>query len=344
MKLKITIILVFFFQLYALYSQELRVKVNIDAQQITNVEPSVFVKMQTDVEEFLNFRKWTSNVYSEQEKIKCSINITLESQNSQGVYSGSIFVLSSRPIYNTVYNSTIYKVLDNDFVIKYDDFSIIEYNDNIFQSNFGSILAYYAYMMIGMDYDSFADKSGEDYFEKAMDVVRNAQGEDEYKSGWRSTASNENRYWMAENLLNPKYEKIRNFNKAFHLDILDHLHAGNPQLKTDLYAQVLELEDLSFFANSFLLRTFFEIKAEEIYNIAKDLDYDKQKEVKRIMSKLNATNKKFWNKLATNKKAKNSVQQAQSNNSGKTKSGMTSGAKTIPINSNLKSGPVSRRP
>lgn len=289
-------------QSFVLQAQELRAKVIMDTKQITNVEQTVFDKMKTDVEEFLNLTKWTNDIYSESEKINCSVNITLDKVISQGKYKGSIYVLSSRPIYNTAYNSTVFKVLDSEFIINYDDFSIIEYTDNTFRSNFGSILAYYAYMIIGMDYDSFSEKAGEEYFSKAMDVVRNAQGEEEFKNGWRSTESNLNRYWLVENLINPKFEKLRTFNKVFHLDILDVLHSKNTAAKLDLHTQVLELEDLKYHTTSYLLKTFLEIKADEIYNLALELDNDKQKDIKRIMSVLNPTNKKLWNNLGKTSK------------------------------------------
>lgn len=279
------------------YAQELRAKVIIDAKQITNVEPAVFDKMKTDVEEFLNLRKWTDDIFGENEKINCSVNITLNKVISQGKYSGSIYVLSSRPVYNTAYNSTVFKVLDNDFIINYDDFSIIEHVENTFRSNLGSVLAYYANMVIGMDYDSFSEKAGDIYFERAMDIVRTAQGEEEYKKGWRSTESNLNRYWLVENLINPKYERLRTFNKVFHLDILDVLHNGSNSAKLDLHTQVVGLEDLKYFTSSYLLKTFLEIKADEIYNLSTEMDNDKQKDVKRVMSVLNPTNKKLWNNL-----------------------------------------------
>lgn len=278
-------------------AQELRAKVTINAQQLTNIDQTVFDKMKTDVEDFLNLRKWTDDIYADNEKINCSVNITLDKVISQGKYSGSIYVLSSRPIYNTAYNSTTLKVLDNDFIVNYDDFSIIEYTDNAFRSNFGSVLAYYANMIIGMDYDSFSEKGGEEQFDKAMDIVRNAQGEEEYKKGWRSTESNLNRYWLVENLINPKYEKLRTFNKVFHLDILDVLHEKNTSAKLDLHTQVIELEGLKYFTTSYLLKTFLEIKANEIYNLSTEMDVDKQKDVKRIMTILNPTNKKLWNEL-----------------------------------------------
>lgn len=288
-------------QALTLHAQELRAKVTINAKQLTNVDPAIFDKMKTDVEEFLNLRKWTDDIYTESEKINCSVNITLDKVISQGKYKGSIYVLSSRPIYNTAYNSTVLKVLDNEFIISYDDFSIIEYTDNAFRSNFGSVLAYYANMIIGMDYDSFSEKGGDIYFDKAMDIIRNAQGEEEFKKGWRSTESNLNRYWLVENLINPKYERLRTFNKVFHLDILDVLHEKNTSAKLDLHTQVLELEDLKYYTTSYLLKTFLEIKADEIYNLATELDNDKQKDVKRIMSILNPTNKKLWNALGKEK-------------------------------------------
>lgn len=278
-------------------AQELRAKVTINSNQLTNVDQSVFEKMKTDVEEFLNLRKWTDDIFSENEKINCSVNITLDKVVSQGKYKGSIYVLSSRPIYNTAYNSTVFKVLDNEFIISYDDFSIIEYSDNMFRSNFGSILSYYAYMIIGMDYDSFSEKGGDIYFDKAMDITRSAQGEEEFKKGWRSTESNLNRYWLVENLINPKYEQLRTFNKVFHLDILDVLYEKNTSAKLDLHTQVLALEDLKYYTTSYLLKTFLEIKADEIYNLSTELDNEKQKDVKRIMSVLNPTNKKLWNAL-----------------------------------------------
>ncbi|MGB0428073.1 MAG: DUF4835 family protein, partial [Flavobacteriales bacterium] len=180
-------------------SQELRAKVSIDVQQLTSIEKSRFDKMKTQIEEFLNFTKWTKDIFGEEEKINCSVNIILNNVSKSNTFSGSIYVLSSRPAYGSAYNSTTFKMLDKDVSIIYDEFSVIEYTETNFQSNLGSLLAYYAYMIIGSDYDSFSPLGGTTYFEQAMNIVRNAQGQDDYK-GWNSTEGNSNRFWMVENI------------------------------------------------------------------------------------------------------------------------------------------------
>lgn len=282
-------------------AQELRAKVTIDHKQITDVDPAVFVKMQTDVEEFLNLRKWTTDVFSEEEKINCSVAITINKRSGQGNYSGTIFVLSSRPVYNSAYNTTLLKVLDNHFNFTYDDFSVIEFNENTFRSNLGSVLSYYAYMIIGMDYDSFSENAGTPYFEKAMELVINAQGEEDHKSGWRASENNINRYWLVENLLDSKFENLRSFLKIFHLDIMDGLHKEQLSYRETLYSTLTDMESLKYYANSYVLKTILEIKAEEIFNLSKNLSVDQQKDVKKWMNLLNPTNKKYWNQLGKSK-------------------------------------------
>ncbi|MGB0883756.1 MAG: DUF4835 family protein [Flavobacteriales bacterium] len=281
-------------------SQELRAKVSIDVQQLTSIEKSRFDKMKTQIEEFLNFTKWTKDIFGEEEKINCSVNIILNNVSKSNTFSGSIYVLSSRPAYGSAYNSTTFKMLDKDVSIIYDEFSVIEYTETNFQSNLGSLLAYYAYMIIGSDYDSFSPLGGTAYFEQAMNIVRNAQGQDDYK-GWNSTEGNSNRFWMVENILDSKYEPLREFSFQLHHQVLDQMSSNSAQALAQFHSELMQIENLKYFSSSFFQKSFFEFKSNEINNLAKSLSLEKQKELKPILSGLSPLNNNLWTQLGKDK-------------------------------------------
>ena len=149
------------------YSQELNCKVSVFSQQIQTSNKHIFESMQKDLYEFMNNRKWTEHVYSYDEKIECTILINLTEQISTDQFKGTMQVQSIRPAYNSNYNSVMLNLKDNDIQFNYQEFQSLEFNENTFNSNLISLLAYYAYVIIGFDYDSYSLMGGTPYFQKA---------------------------------------------------------------------------------------------------------------------------------------------------------------------------------
>ncbi|MFC2151890.1 DUF4835 family protein [Bacteroidota bacterium] len=221
MKKLIVLIFVILVLVFSSYSQELRCNIQVVSSQIQGTNKQVFQTLQTAIYEFMNNSAWTNHVYSNEERIECNIVINLQS-HSGDEFNGSIQVQSRRPTYNTSYSTTILNFKDDDVRFNYVEFEPLEFSINEHRSNLTSILAYYAYIIIGLDYDTFSMMGGTEFFQKAELIVNNAQNAPE--KGWKAFESRKNRYWLIENILNDRYKGLREFLYRYHrlgLDIME---------------------------------------------------------------------------------------------------------------------------
>ncbi len=206
-----------------LQAQELRANVEINAQAATNVDPQVFQELQQAIASFLNERKWSSDNFEDFEKIECSFFINILEAKSNNQYNASLTVIANRPVYNTSYTSTLINRFDKDLTFTYKQFDPLDFNENQFINNLTHTLAFYAYFILGMDYDSYAQNGGEVYFQKAQELVNNVPSTSGF-SGWRSfDNNNQNRYWLVNNVLNSRYTSFREGNYTYHRLGLDRL-------------------------------------------------------------------------------------------------------------------------
>ncbi|MCK4466644.1 MAG: DUF4835 family protein, partial [Bacteroidales bacterium] len=213
---KITLFFFSFLVTVLVYSQELRCNIQIISQQIQGTNKKIFQTLQTAVYEFMNNRNWTNHVYDFNERIECNILINLTKQLSADEFKGTIQVQSRRPVFNTTYNTTMINFLDNNMHFRYVEFEPLLFDETTHLSNLTSILAFYAYIIIGLDYESFSYEGGIEYFEKAEKIVNNAQNAPE--SGWKpyDGSRNKNRYWLAKNILDVEYNPVREFVYRYH--------------------------------------------------------------------------------------------------------------------------------
>ena len=273
-----------------LHSQELdcRVQLSYSAIQETS-NREMFQEMQTAVYEFMNNTVWTNHVFKQDERIECNVMITLNERISADEFRGSIQVMSSRTIFGTSYKSPVFKHIDQDFRIRYVQYEPIEFNINTHQSNFAAILAYYAYIIIGMDYDTYGLNSGSEFFNKAEQIVQNAQNAQE--SGWKAYESLKNRYWLVENLLNDAYSPLRETMYMYHRQGLDRM---SDKLENGRTAIEESIENLKTVHNkkpgSYLMSIFVDTKADEIVNIFKEAFPDQKNRVIRIMKDVDPAN------------------------------------------------------
>jgi hypothetical protein len=209
-------------------AQEFICQVQVNAPQVEGSERKVFQTLQQSIYEFINNRKWTNYVYRPEERIECSILITISDRLSSDQFKGKINIIVQRPVYKTSYNTTLLNYLDKDFDFKYVEFEPLDYNDDTYTSNLTSVLAYYVYIMLAVDADSFSKFGGTPYYEKARAVVNAAQNAPE--RGWKAFESMKNRYWLVENMLNSAYSPLREGIYQYHrlgLDIMtDNLDLG----------------------------------------------------------------------------------------------------------------------
>ncbi|MEI6853877.1 MAG: DUF4835 family protein [Bacteroidota bacterium] len=248
-------------------AQELNATVTVNSQQISGSDKTVFDDLQTAIREFLNNRKWTNYTYKTEEKIECNFFINVTERVSDVEFKGTLQIQSRRPIFNTSYFSPMINLVDKDFSFKYIQKQSLEYDDNNFYSNLTAVLAYYAYIVIGVDFDSFSSKSGGEFYNKAQNLVSMAQNAPD--RGWKSFESKKNRYWLVENLLNDSYGGgFRDCLYYYHLKGLDIM---KDDLATGRNAITTGLEKLQSVAKAtpglYFTTIFMDAKRDEIINI-----------------------------------------------------------------------------
>jgi hypothetical protein len=210
---------------YTAAGQDLNARVSVLAPKIQTTNKRIFDQLATAMKDFLNGQKWCADAILPQERIDCNFILNVTTWDGNANFSGELQVQSSRPIYNSSYSSTLFIINDKDIDFSYSPGQTINYTDQSFQSNLSSIMAFYAYIIVGMDYDSFSLFGGTPYFAQAQNVVNMAQTSS-YK-GWKAFDGYLNRYWLAENLNNKLYTPLRSFMYDYYRNGLD-VMADNP--------------------------------------------------------------------------------------------------------------------
>ena len=240
------------------------------SQQIQGSNKQVFQTLQNAIYEFMNNRVWTNHVYTMEERIECNMMFNITEQLSADDFKGTLTIQVSRPVFNTNYNTTTLNFVDNDIRFKYVEFSPLEFNLNSHISNLTSILAFYSYFVLGIDYDTFSLMGGSQYFNNAEQVVLNAQNAAE--SGWKpmDNTSHKNRYWLIKDMIDTDYEGVRVFNYNYHrlgLDVMDEqVVEGRAAITNslELLQQVYRKKPDPYM---YILRLVFDAKVDEIVNV-----------------------------------------------------------------------------
>lgn len=293
-------IAILFLSVIVLSAQELRCNVQIVTQQIQGTNKKIFKTLQSSIYEFLNNRSWTNNMYSNNERIECNVLINLTDQISSDEFKGTIQVQSRRPAYNTTYNSTMLNFVDNNFHIRYVEYEPLEFNETSHLSNLTSILAYYAYIIIGLDNDSFAPEGGTREFEKAEAIVMNAQNAPQ--SGWKpyEGSSNKNRYWLIKNLLDEEYSPVRNFFYRYHRMGLDKLENNANEARIEIVESLRSLQEVHRDKPDpylFLLQVVFDAKSDEFVNIFKESYAEEKRRVLKILKEIDPSNTRKYERI-----------------------------------------------
>lgn len=281
-------------------AQELRCRVNIQYNEIANADKDLYNTLRSSIEEFMNAQAWTSHSYEEQEKIEVKLNFRITSQSSKN-FSGTLQVQTSRPVYNSTYTTTLFNHVDDKVSFQYEENEPIEFSENSFVSNLSSILAYYAYIALGLDYDSFAPNGGVEFFQKAQNVVTVAQANDE--SGWSSTSRDDKtRYWLVENLLNSSYSYFHTAMYKYHRLGLDVMFEKPEEGRKEVYNAVSELEKIfRQKPSSYLLTAFFYAKKDEIVQMYSEGNPDEKNRMVTLAKKLNPANVTEYEKINSTK-------------------------------------------
>ena len=298
---KIIIIISLLFPLF-LYSQELNCSVQVVSPQLNNTnDKKIFNTLRQSIFEFMNNRKWTNDVFQQDERIECSIVITVTEKPSIDDFKATVQIQARRPVYKSSYNSLILNVVDKNVTFKYVEYQPLEFSDNLFVSNLTSVLAYYAYMIIGTDYDTFSLEGGTPYFQKAQTIVLNAQNTNE--GGWKSSEDNQNRYWMVDNILNSAFRPLRECMYNYHrlgFDIMsENLPAGRAKV---LSALTLLKTVFDFKPGSYSLTLFFLAKSDEIVNLFSKAEITEKTRLMELLGQIDPANSNKYVKITQDPK------------------------------------------
>jgi len=254
-------------------AQELNCKVKVLGDKIQNTEKSVFTAMERGITDFLNTRKWTSDEYAQDERIECTILINLTGKSGEDMYDATMNIQASRPVYNSGYNTSIFNFMDRKLRFRFSEFSTFNFDDNrvtgsdALASNLTATLAFYAYMILGLDYDSYKLNGGELYFKRAQNIVTNAP-EGDGISGWKAFEDKNNRYWMAEQMLNPRFNDFHQIWYAWHRQGLDYMSTKPEEGLQKIMNGVQLLARINQEnPNSSVMQLFFATKSDEITRI-----------------------------------------------------------------------------
>ena len=281
------------------FAQEMNFDVSINTPQLQMVDPKVFDELEVAMKNFLNNQKWTDDKYEPHERINCNLQMNIKSELSSTEFTASIQIQATRPIYGSNQETVLLSHNDKDVTFSYEQYQPLEYTKNSYQNNLTSILSFYVYTIIGMDYDSFSLLGGDPYFQIAQDIVSEIppSAKKKYK-GWQNLDGNRNRFWIIDNIQNPRVRPYRQAMYDYHRQSLDIMHKDMP---TALIIMTKAIETIGEvrknMPQAMILQMFANAKSAEIIEIFKNADSKQKALVKSIMTKIDATRASEYRKI-----------------------------------------------
>jgi hypothetical protein len=268
-----------------------QVSIEADAKlELNSTELEIIKQMKQGVYDLMNNTQWTKDAFKTEERINCNIQIQIKTNPSSGVYTGFIQVQSTRPAFNSNYNAVLFNFQDDDMAIAFSRNTVLTYAQNQFRDNLSSILAFYAYFIIGMDYDSFSSKGGTPYFNEAQQIVSNAQSSG--APGWKASESGKrNRFWLIDNILQPVFDPLRECNFMYHRKGIDMLYDNKVEAKKSLLTALNKLTPVvQTRPNTINVINFLSAKTTELKNILSDSDMKEKTDFVNLLKKLDSGN------------------------------------------------------
>jgi hypothetical protein len=281
----------------SLQAQELKARVSVNASRVNStVDKKIFTTLQTQLNNLMNNRKWTTDAFQPNEKIECSFLLNIESALETNVYKATLTIQAARPVYNSSYQAALVNYIDQDVAFKYQEFQPVEFNENRVQgtdapaANLTAIFAFYAYTIIGLDYDSFSPKGGESYFRKAQAVVNNAP-EGKNITGWRVFDGTRNRYWLNENLINNRYNILHDVIYSYYRNGLDNLFDAEADARKNMLQTLTQLQAFNKEnTNTMFIQFFMQGKNLELTGIFKKATPDEKTRAVELLSEIDVVN------------------------------------------------------
>lgn len=286
-----------------LQAQELQCQVTVNSDQIEGSNKSIFNTLQTSITEFVNTTRWTNMTFTDAERIECSMMIVVQSV-TDNLFIAELQVQARRPVYGTSYTTTLLNFKDNYFNFTYQEYDRIEYQPNSVTSNLAAMLAYYCYLIIGHDMDSFSRLGGTPYFQQCENIVSMAQSaslENSELTGWQAFGSNRNRYTLTNNLMDEAFQGYRNFYYEYHRLALDQMatNVANARARIAEGLPVLREANRSRPA-TYLINTFLDAKSDELTNIFKRGSSDEKEQAYSILMDIDPTRNTLYETITNN--------------------------------------------
>lgn len=296
---RLILIIMAFLLASSLKSQELRCNIQFTSQQIQGTNKQVFQTLQSAVNEFINGRAWTNYKFSTNERIECSMLFNIQDYSGDQ-FKGTLQIQVRRPVYNSSFNTVLFNYVDNDLDFTYVEFQPLEFSETSHLSNLTSLLAYYANIILGLDFDSFANRSGTEFFQKAEKIVNNAQNANE--RGWRAgeSTSRRNRYWLINNILNEEYAPVREFVYNYHRLGLDMMYDKPVEARmTAAESLVLLQEVYKSRPDPFMhfLQVILDAKSDEFVSIFQGSMDDEKRRVLAVLNQIDPTHGDKYRKI-----------------------------------------------
>lgn len=286
------------------FAQEFNCKVKVMADKIQGVDKELFASLQRNIIEFMNTRKWTNDQFQNNERIDCNILINVTGRADEDVYEATLNIQAVRPVFNSGYNSPIVNYIDKDFKFRYNQYTPLQFDDNrvagneALAANLTATLAYYAYLILGLNYDSFAPNGGSEFFKKVQNVVNNAPEQGKVIVGWKAVDGNKNRYWIIDQLLNPRFKDMRGIWYNIHRQGFDNMYAKPDESRRLILESLPKIVQVNREnPSSILLQFFFNAKCDEFASlVSQEEQMDRQKYVS-LLQQVDVANIQKYNNI-----------------------------------------------
>jgi len=280
-----------------IFAQELNARISVNASRVSSqTDKKIFQTLQTGLTNFLNTRKWTNETFKTNEKIVCNFLINITTASPGNIYQATLTVQAARPVYSTTYETPLINFQDEAFTFKYVEYQPLEFNENRVSgsdplvSNLTATLAYYAYMILGLDYNSFSLRGGDPFFQKAQQIVNNApEGRD--ISGWKAFDGLRNRYWLMENLTNNRYALVHDAFYSYYRLGMDLMYENESAGRNAILNTIGQFNTLNNdIPNTMIVQFFFQGKASELIRIFKKGTPEEKQKAQEMLVKLDISN------------------------------------------------------
>ena len=272
-----------------IYAQDLNARVQILAPQIANSNTRILDILQASIKDFLNQKRWSSDALQAQERIDCNFVITITDWDGSSNFKAEAQIQSNRPVFNSSYSSTLLNISDRDFSFTYAEGQPLDFSEQNYISNLSSLLAFYAYIITGIDYDTFSKLGGTPYFQKAQNVLNLAQSAPNV--GWKAFESLRNRFWLVENLNNKNYTPLRESLYIYHREGLDVMAENKSKGMKEILSIIPQLQKIDRQKQGAILnQVFFTAKADELINILSAADSQDKIKAYNVLSEIDPSN------------------------------------------------------